>query len=490
VYGPLSPNPSNAAGPLSASDTLSVSAADSVDPPSQSPTPPGAKVAGAQAASIPPAASNNQHISAPGNAGTADTAEPFPASTITDETAANNNAAIQEAPQASPALAAQNHFAVQSAGVATVVSAQDRSSSLQAAAETAAAEVATDVGSEPSSISNGSQPQCDALSGNSDAQRALGSSSEQSVSHSHDPAAFQAQPAPSAVPGVATQQQGLPAPWDDIESSGAQAAAEAVSESSDNAADAQNHGSAKQQAAIPGLGAASEEMLCDPSTDGASQASNLHQAQFQYQATQADISPQASSAAWSPAQGGAPLDSDSGPSNTSNPSSAMTDAIKATSSPGSATDPGSSTEPGDQSATRRIASDTSAAGESINQVPAQANDNLQQHQQPAQQPEDDEEEDDQEVISDTESDIAAQLGNINEGAAAPECAVPNDGANAENPPTAPPGFHGSSNVIVPTWYIHNPPSSFGGHLSAALLIWLTGRNRDYRCRLRRHGSDT
>ncbi|DBA99935.1 hypothetical protein WJX77_011435 [Trebouxia sp. C0004] len=160
---------------------------------------------------------------------------------------------------------------------------------------------------------------------------------------------------------------------------------------------------------------------------------------------------------------------------------------------------GSPTEPGDQSAIRGPPSDTSAAGESIDQVPAQATDNLQQHQ-PAQQPEDDKEEDDQEVISPTDSDIVAQLGSDHEGAAATEAlspnsaqtaseyAVPSDGAS-DDPATPPQGSH-ASNVFegVPMWYIHNPPSSFGGHLTAACSIWLTARNSN--CRLRRHASDT
>lgn len=290
VFGALSPNPSNAADPLPASDTCSISAADSADPACQSPTPSGANIAEPEAASTPPAASDMQHISAPGNAGSADSAEPFPASdTSTDAPAANNNAAVQQAP--------------------------------------------------------------------------------------------------------------------------------------------------------------------DLSTDGASQTSDLLQADVQHQTTQADGSLQASNAAWSPSQEGASLHSDLDTSNAPEASSTMIVPIESTSAPGSPTE---STE---QLPIRRTASDISAAGKSINQVPAQAHDNLQQHQ-PAQQPEDDREEDDQEVDSDTDSDIAAQLVNINDGAAAPECAVPNDGANAENPPTAPPGSHGpqSSGNFNRTNMVHPQPT--------------------------------
>lgn len=75
VFGALSPNPSNAADPLPASDTRSISAADSADPACQSPTPSGANIAEPEAASTPPAASDMQHISAPGNAGSADSAD-------------------------------------------------------------------------------------------------------------------------------------------------------------------------------------------------------------------------------------------------------------------------------------------------------------------------------------------------------------------------------------------------------------------------------
>ena len=105
-------------------------------------------------------------------------------------------------------------------------------------------------------------------------------------------------------------------------------------------------------------GGHSEELYSDSSTDGASQA---NKADFQPQATQADISLQASNAAWSPSQDGAPVDSHPDTSNTSGPSGAMTDAIEPTSV-------GSPADPGDQSAIRRTASDTSAAGQSINQT--------------------------------------------------------------------------------------------------------------------------